>query len=361
MQEKIAPYHTAILIYMSQSGVVIFSMPRLLAETFGTNGYLVLFGFGLISALNLWIISRVPRFCKGKSIFDVLEAALPKIILYPVYLFIAATWAILGCMVAKQYVLIFQMMSFPTTSPMIFKLVVSTLAFLLLIKGIYSIVKAITMFYWMILWMNFLMLFFIPDLELSRLTTFFFKEGHDPLKGTLDIYTAFLGYEICLLLLPFFDPTGNWHRAAQIGNLMSTLVYFTASLMCFTFFSFGQLRSLTFPLLDTLAYIRLPFIERLENLLYSFLLLNTLDTSVLYYWSAKEALQRMFKPSKRILISFIIVFGTYSLSFIPTTIRDVQNWLSVTGHLTMYIAFLLPLMVIGAAWMKRKEQSHGQG
>jgi len=356
VQEKIAPYHTAILVFMAQSGIVIFSLPRLVAETFGTNGWLAIPGFGLFSALNLWVISKAYNLCKGKSIFEIMENVCPKIVLYPFYLLCAAIWALLGCMVVKEYVLIFQMISFPTTNPMVFKFCISLLAFLLLIKDIYTISKAITMFFWLFIWMNLLMLAFIPDLEASRLTTFLFQEGGQWFQGSVKIYTAFLGYELCLLLFPHFDSTGKWHQSAQIGNLAVILTYTAICLIGFMFFSFEQLRHLTFPMLDTLAYIRLPFIERLENLLYSFLLLNTLDTSVLYYWSAKTALQRVFPKGNNKWLSFVIVFGTFAVSFLPKTLKEISDWLYVIGHGALYIAVFLPIIVIGMAWLQRKGQ-----
>lgn len=63
-------------------------------------------------------------------------------------------------MIGKKYVLIFQMLSFPTTNPMVFKLAVDILAFLMITKGIYSISKAATLFFWLSAWMYLLMLWF---------------------------------------------------------------------------------------------------------------------------------------------------------------------------------------------------------
>ncbi|OXM86907.1 GerAB/ArcD/ProY family transporter [Paenibacillus rigui] len=356
MQEKITPYQTAIIVFMAQSGIVIFSLPRLVAETFGLNGWIAVPGFGIISAINLWLVSKAYRACKGRTIFEVMEAACPKSLLYPIYLVIALTWALLGCMVVKEYVLIFQMLSFPTTNPMVFKLSISVLAFLLLIKGIYTISKAITMFFWLFAWMNLLMLFFLPDLELGRLTSFLFHEGEHPFKGSIKIFTAFLGYEICLLLFPYFDASDKWHKSAQIGNMAVVFVYTSICFIGYTFFSFEQLRHLTFPMLETLAYIRLPFIERLENLLYSFLLLNTLDTAVLYYWSAQQTFQRIFPRLSDKRLSFIIVLCSFAIAFIPKTIKEVEDWLYVVGNSALYIAYLLPLAIIGIGWISGKER-----
>jgi hypothetical protein len=53
MKEKLYPVHIAILVYMIQTGVVVFSLPRIMAEAFGYNGWLMVPVFTLIAALNL--------------------------------------------------------------------------------------------------------------------------------------------------------------------------------------------------------------------------------------------------------------------------------------------------------------------
>lgn len=53
----------------------------------------------------------------------------------------------IGCLVAKQYAMIYQILIFPTTSEMVLKLFVDVLVFLYVAKGIYTMSKANT-FLW---------------------------------------------------------------------------------------------------------------------------------------------------------------------------------------------------------------------
>src|SRR5690606_36384886 len=205
MNEKLHPFHITILIYMIQTGVVIFSLPRLLAEYVGYNGWISIILFYTIVTLNITVISLVYRLSDGKSIFKIIEQALPKIIYIPIYIFLISIWTLTGCMIAKQYIIIYQAFVFPTTHPMFIKLVVDILAYLLLIKGIYNISKAATIFFTIVIWTIFLLLFFVADFQGVNLTPFFFKESPGQISGLVNILTAFLGYELVLLIIPFAE------------------------------------------------------------------------------------------------------------------------------------------------------------
>ncbi len=346
MNEKLSPFQIAVLVYMIQAGIVMFTLPHQLADYFGTNGWLVLFPGLLVTSFNIYLITLVYRLGEGRSVFEILEHSLPKIVLYPVYLFLASVWMIFGCMIGKKYVLLFQMISFPTTNPMVFKLAVDILLFLMLLKGIYGITKATTLFFWMSAWMFVLLLWFVPSFSWARLTPFVLKGGHDYIKGAQEIYSAYLGYELSILLFPYIDRTKKAMLGIYIGNAYLSVVYICLSLVCFGFFSLGQLQKLLFPLIDLLAYIQFPFIERLENMLYGFFLFKILITVVMYWWGAQEALARVVPKLKNKVMIIIMITISYGISFIPKTLDQVNLWITNLGYATTLIAFCLPVILI---------------
>lgn len=346
MTEKLNQFHLGILVYMTQTGVAAFSLAQVLAQYFGTNGWLALLLVSLVVTFNIYLISIVHKRGEGKSIFEIMERTIPKFVLYPFYSGLVALWAVTGCMVAKEYLFIFQMISFPTTSPMTFKLCIDLIAFLLLIKGLYVIARASTLFFWLMVWMVLLLLFFIPDFRAVRLTPYIFQDGESWLKGSISVYLSFLGYELSLLLLPYIDRKTSFFKGVFFGNLGVTLTYLSFSFVAFGFFSLGQLKMLMFPLLDMLAYIRLPFIERLENLLYGFILFTTVITVVMYWWAALEVSLRLFPKGGKKLNGFVIVAATFGISFIPDSLPDVHHWLSTIGKVELILAFGLPLVLI---------------
>jgi hypothetical protein len=334
----------------------LFTLPRLLAEHFGTNGWICLVIVYLAVIVNLMLISAVYRMGNGISIFEIMERSIPKIFLYPFYLAIASLWAIVGCMAAKQYVLIFQMIAFPTTSPMLFKLAFDLLAFSLIIKSIYNIAKAATVFFWLSSWMLLLMFYFYGEFEWSRLTPFLLQDGAMTMNGFFSIVIAFLGYEVCLLLFPYSDKRTKLMKAAQIGNFMTFFTYLYISIIAFGFYGHEHLKTLQFPMLNILAYIQFPFLQGTENLLFGFFLFSILITTVMYWWGAKEVCQKMFSINRR-LLAIIILLVSFCISYIPDSLSDVNNWLTTLGFMEFGVAFVLPvgLIVLLLAQRKRDE------
>ena len=240
IKEAMSYAHVVILIYMVQTGVTVFSLPRIEAQYFGTNGWLsVLVCFAAVSA-NIFVIGLVYRLGKGRSIFELMEQALPKWTLSPLYGILICVWSMLGMLVVKEYVLIFQMMAFPTTNPMLLKLVVDLLILYLVTKGIYNIGKAASVFFWLIIWMLLLLLFFFGDFDWSRMTTFVFQGGEDWRQGFIAIMTAFLGFELCMLLFPYSTRKTKIIRATLAGSGLLTFSYLTLSIVSFFFSAYGN-------------------------------------------------------------------------------------------------------------------------
>jgi|GEM_PF-438673 len=358
MREKLHPFHITLLVFMIQQGVVVFSLPRLLALHMGYNGWIALFAYWGITTLNIMLISIVYRLCDGQSIFHIIEQSLPKIVVIPLYSFMILVWTLIGCMAAKQYVIIYQVFVFPTTHPMFMKFVVDVLAFILVIKGIYNISKAVTSFFWLVIWTVLLLLFFIKGFNWVDLTPFFFHEASEPLIGSLNIYTAFLGYELVLLLFPYSEKGKRFMKAVHIGNLFTALTYIAIAFICFGFYSFNQLKRMKYPVIDLLAYIELPFVERIENLIFGIYIFTALIGVVMYCWAAIETTQRIIPKAHSNWLSAIIIATAFAISWIPKVLSEVEKWLQYLGYMEIGIAWGLPLILIFILlFKKRRDES----
>lgn len=358
MNEKLNGFHIFILIHMIQVGVGIFVLPRIAAEYFGYNGWLMLIVIAATAAFNIYLIWVVWKMGNGTDIFTIFESFLPKWIVYPLYVMVGLTWSLTASLVAKEYVLIFQVTAFPTANPMSFMFVVSLLAYLLIAKGINAVVKASTVFFFLILWMLPLQFPFYNDLQLSRYTFYVFQEGKEHVTGFLNLYGSFLGYELCMLLFPHIHQKTRFFTGVQLANVVSFFVYISVCLVCFGFYSLQQLKLIMFPCIDLLAYIKFPFIERAENMLFSFLVFRILITIAMYHWSASLFLQRVFKKSKRARITLYMMVITFLISFIPSVLDEVGKWLFMGTYVMIAYAFLIPICLIGILFIQRWRRQH---
>lgn len=353
MNEKLNGFHIFILIHMIQVGVGIFALPRIAAEYFGYNGWLMLVVIAAIVAFNIYLIWVVWKMGNGTDIFTIFESFLPKWIIYPLYLMVGLTWSLMASLVAKEYVLIFQVTAFPTANAMSFMFVISALAYLLIVKGLNAIVKASTVFFFLVLWMTPLEIPFYNDLQLSRYTYYIFQEGKDHWEGAFNLYGSFLGYELSMLLFPYVQQKVRFFTGVQFANVLSFILYVSMCLICFGFYSLQQLKLIMFPCIDLFAYIKFPFIERAENMLFSFLVFRVLITIVMYHWAASLCLQRIFVNSKLARITLLMMVITFLISFIPSVLDEVGKWLFIGTYLMIAYSFVLPIMLIGILSIQR--------
>lgn len=346
MKEKLNSFHIFILIPMIQIGVGIFSLPRVAAEYFGYNGWLMLFIIAGVVAFNIYLMWIVWKMGKGESVYAIYERYLPKWIVYPLYVIMSFSWSMSASLVTKIYVLIFQVTAFPSANPMVFMFAMSVLAYVLIIKGIYTITKASTVFFFLVFWMMFLEFFFFNDLKIARYTHYVFKEGKEFWKGGLNLYSSFQGYEFCLLLFPFIQQRTRFFTAVQLGNVFTFAVYLSVTVICFGFYSLQQLKLIMFPFLDLLAYIKFPFMERVENVLFSFFVFTVIITVVMYHWAASLTIQQIFKHTKANKITLYVMGTTYLISFIPSVLDEAGKWLFNIGYVNIALSFCLPISLI---------------
>ncbi len=346
MKERLYLSHISLLVFMIQTGVAALSLSRKAALYFGTNGWLSILILGCFAAMNIGLIAVVNRMGEGKSIFQIIDQSVPKFIAFPMYALLAVYLAVIGCLVGKEYIHIFQLIAFPTSSTFMLNACFDLLVFFLVTKGIYNISKAATVFSTLILWMVFLLFAFSNDFEFERMTPFVFKEGKYMLSGAIDMFAAFVGYELILFVMPYADRSKKWMKSVQIGNLMTTLTYFSFVFISYGFFSLEQLKIMLYPLLDMLAYIQLPFVERLENLLFSFLLFTVVVTSTMYTWASCESVQNIFPKANRNVMVMFIVFVMFLISMIPDTMFELELFLRVLSYGEAVFSFVFPVFLI---------------
>lgn len=353
VSEKLNRLHIALLIFNTQTGIVLLTLPRITAKYFGTNGWGSILIVFLFVTIDIMLMNLVYRLGHGASVFDILMSSLPRIILYPIYILLGALFAMIGCLVIRQYTMIYQMLIFPSTSDFLLKLVVDILVFLLVIKGIYTISKA-NVFFVVFLFIQFpIALYFIPSFDFVRLTPFFFQGGSNIMEGFIRVFGAFMGYEVMLFLFPYAEKNNKWLKYVHIGNGLTTLIYLLITLESYGFFNVDELIHLAFPILDMYAYVSLAFIERMQNFLYSFFILSILQTGAMYYWSSSIIFSQLLPRVPWKFSVFFIMTITFLITLIPKSLLEVEEWFRVMTIIEICVSISFPLLLIVLLFIQR--------
>ncbi|MBW3113432.1 MULTISPECIES: GerAB/ArcD/ProY family transporter [Bacillaceae] len=356
MKEKLHPFQVALLIYMIQSGVTLFSIPRLSAEAFGTNGWIgIVILFGIVT-LNILLIGLVNKYGNGQSLFMIIENIFPKWLFVPFYLFLSIIFTLLATLVTKKYILLLQMLFFRDTPSIIFVGMFFILSFFLLKGCIYEIGKATVILFFMTIWTMLLLTFHLSEFSFTRMTTFMMKGDKDLFSGGLNVFSAFLGYELSIFLIPYVRK--NFTKGVFFGNAITSFIYISVSFVCYGFFSFEYILHDLYPVISLIEYVKFPFVERVENLIFTLFALKVLITVVMYLWASKELISHSFQKLRPNFISLLLLTVGTLISFIPDIIREVDQWLTMLTYFDIGIAFLLPiflLLLIGLNKVKQKK------
>lgn len=355
MTEKIHYTQLAVIVYMIQSGIILFGLPRIVAEAFGTNAWLGTIGLSGIVLINLYLIILVYKKGNGKSIFSILEEGLPKLILYPLYLYLIASFGILGVLVGKNYALLIQLTMFPDINPNLLLAYFLIVAMFFVSKGIYNIAKITVICFFFTIWTTFLLLLIVPEFSFVRLTPFIFQDALDPFASGLDAYSAFVGFELTLFLIPYIQRDGTFGKAIVVGHLFTTFIYTAVCFMAMGFFSLEQLRGTLYPTQEILKFMETPLIERIENFVFGVFMLKIIVTTVFYHWAALEITKRIFKKTKETKLLFFLFFSTFSIATIPTIQREVNEWFTIVVNPYIFFVFCFPLLLLLLLWIKSKQ------
>ncbi|MFJ5762151.1 GerAB/ArcD/ProY family transporter [Neobacillus sp. NPDC093182] len=343
MKEKLSPFQASILIYLIQSGVTLFSLPRLVAEAFGTNGWIGLIIISIIVNINLVLIWLVFKISKGKSMFEIISI-FPKWITLPFCLFIAVVWMLLGIMVMVKFTMIIKVLFYQNVSLIYLLSMFYILTYVLLKKDLYQIAKSTVVIFYFTVWTIFLLAFHLPEFSFIRLTPFIFEGETDMLKGGMSIFTALLGYELSILFIHMIER--KQLKSLIAGNSITAVIYFGVTFVSFGFFSFEQLLREIYPVVTLLGYISFPVLERVENFTFSVFGLKVLMTTVMYLWGSKELVQYQFKRIKSNFLLIGILTISFFVSFIPKVIKEVEQWLTYITYAATVIAFLVPIFLL---------------
>ncbi|MBP3963196.1 GerAB/ArcD/ProY family transporter [Paenibacillus lignilyticus] len=344
MNERLRPLQLSILFYSVQNGLYLYTLPRITAQYFGTNGWLSIIFIFILVNLNIAMIAIIYKLGKGRSVFEIIEATVPKWVMVPVYLFILCVWIGLASMIMREYIFIIKIFFYPALPAFYFVLFFTLLSFQLLTGGIRHITRSFVVLICFVMPMIVLLIYLIPEFEFARFTPFYFKGGTDYFQGTLHVYSVYLGIEVSILFFPMVAK--NWTKSLFIGNFFSLVVYLMVTFTCFGFFSFDQILNDLYPIMTLFEYTEVTFLSRAENLCFCVFAFKVLATTVIYFWGAQKTLEHIARKVKSGLWILCILAAGFILALLPDSVAHVDKWSTWLSNSAIVIAWALPLFVL---------------
>ncbi len=359
MNEKLHYTQIAVIVYMIQSGVILFALPRLVAEAFGTNGWLGLVLTSGIVLVNIFLIVLVYNKGNGQSIFSILEASLPKWIYLPFYFLMVVNFSFIAVLIGKNYVLLIQTTIFPTVGANPFLIYFLITALFFVSKGIYNMGKITLVFFFLTIWTTFLLLLLLPEFSFQRMTPFIFQGASLSFEKSFEVYTAFVGFEIVLFLFPYVQNDRKFSKAVIFGHLFTTFIYLAVCFVAMGFYSFGQIKNILYPTQNLLKFMETPLIERIENIVFIVFFLKIIVTVAFYYWASVETAKRVLTKIKEKWLLVMIIVASFIFSFFFEIQREINEVLNIIVLGQVIFSFSFPVLLLLLLWLKNMKKKRG--
>lgn len=181
------------------------------------------------------------------------------------------------------------------------------------------------------------------------------------LMGAYSMSFTVVGFEILNVLYPYIKE-GERKKAnkyAQLGLLVTFLIYLYIMIVTLTFFSGHQLENTIWATLTLFGIIRLPFVERVEIITICIWMIIILPNLCLYLWAAFRGTLHIVnvKPKTFVwLFSGIIFF----LCFFVKTRTEINLMNNLFGKIAFVVVFIYPfILYLFASIKKRRRKAPG--
>ncbi|MGZ4107329.1 MAG: GerAB/ArcD/ProY family transporter [Tumebacillaceae bacterium] len=337
-----------MLIHGAQFGIGVLELPRTVAETAGTDGWMsVLIGWAialLVSAVILQIMKRHP----DDTLFDLFRRYFGKVIggtgivLYVVYYLFTAI------MILLTTVFLLKVWILPKTPFFMLMFLLMIPTYLLVRNGVRVIGRYAELVFILALWM---MIFLWIPLKDSHWLHFlpFFKGGW--MKLALSVKTtvfSYSGFELAFFLYPFLKEKQKAWKGMVIANSMTMVVFVSVTIVCFAYFSPYEITQYRWPTLNLLKVVEFRFIERIEIVYLAFYLFVMSRTWVpVLYVVAFGTGQLMGKRDHRSVVPIYLALIVLLTLFFTPSYTVLQKLQKVFGTIGIVLGYGFPFILWG--------------
>lgn len=336
------------LIHGVQIGIGVLTLPRKLADTAGTDGWItIIICWFLATIFSLVIIQVMKKYPNG-TIIDLVSHYFGKWAGKISALIFALYFGLLTIITYIREVLFIQMWILPYSKLFVLVLLIAVPSYFILRNDIHILGRYCQFIFFMTLWLIIIYLMPLKYANWLHLLPIL-KEGWTPVVNGLKTGVfSFLGYEIAFFLYPYLEQKEKASLGIVIANTISLFFFLTVTIIAFLYFSPDEITYYSEPSMVMLKIVEFKFIERLEIVFFSFYIF-VISTTVLPFmymsvFSAKKFVNRF--AQHQYVLFFLIMLFLYIL-FIPPTFDRNSYYQKIAEHAGLVIAAIFPLILWG--------------
>ncbi|ABY46551.1 GerAB/ArcD/ProY family transporter [Bacillus mycoides] len=336
-----------VLINGMQVATGVLSLPRVLAENAGTDGWIaILIGWIFSTISGVFIVKTAARYPED-TIYDILIRLFGKIVGKAFVVIYMMYFAFYTCIVLVNAMLFLKGWLLPKTPDYIVIFLFSIPTFFVARNGPRIIGRYSELFLYMALWIP--LFFLIPLKENGSWMPFFplLKEGWKPvLTAVPTTIFAYLGFDIAFFLYPFLQKKQYAVHGMVIANTLTMLFYLFTTIVCFAYFSPDSITQYNQPVLNLVKVIEFRFLERFDMILLA-VYLTIVSTSWIpaLYCSVFCSSQLLGKQdhSSHVVVLLLLIIGI--IFWTHPSWNEAEIWQQVFSNAGLGLTYILPIIL----------------
>ncbi len=358
--EKISNGQMFAIIINSTIGVGILSLPRLLAEGMGTDGWILVVISLVIVILLTLMITFTAKLFPGKTMVEfgreLVTTPISDIfsIIYFIYLVVFAAFVVrIFGEIVKMYLL--------SKTPIEF-IIISMLFVVAYLSrgGIESIAKIsvllIPVILFPVLFMSFVLL---PDMDFTNILPMFKFSIKDVTSNIIDVFFSFAGFEIILFYTAFVEKPNKAIKYNLVAVIIIAAIYLIVFLLAL--FTFGEIEIThqIWPSISLMETVDFPgaFIENVQGFFMAQWTLVIFSTLISFVFGASLILCKLFRANEQKYFVLPLIPIVYILSLIPDNIAASYDYVSqATYYLGTLAIIIIPILLFISVIIKKRNR-----
>ncbi|MDQ6598892.1 GerAB/ArcD/ProY family transporter [Bacillus salipaludis] len=343
------------LINGAQVGTGVLSLPRVLADKAGTDGWIaILIGWIFSMMANILIVKMVERY-PSATLYEILIRLFGKIIGKAVVLVYMMYFAFFACSTLVNACLYIKSWFLPKTPDYIILLLFSIPTFLVARNGIRILGRYSELSFYLVMWIP---LFFLIPLRDGNWLHFLplLKEGWKPVLSAVPTTTfSFLGFEVAFFLYPFLKKKQYAVLGVAIANTITMLFYLFTTMVCFAYFSPEGILEYNQPVLNLVKLIEFRFLERFDMILLAHYLIVVSTAWIPWvYFSVFCSSKLLGKQdhSSHVVVLLLIFIGI--IFWHQPTWNESEKWQIMIVKGGLLLAYVAPPFLWVYSWIFEK-------
>jgi len=336
-----------------QAGVGMAGLPRIVYLDALHDAWIAVFLAGIVTAIILWFIITMLSQYDSADLYGIHVDVFGKwfgnflSIIYMIYM--SASFFV----IFMNYIEIVQVWIFPRLPNWPLSVVLILLAIYAVYGGIRVIVGVAFLSVVGTIWLLIVILIPIRYGDFTHLFPIMNVHLTQIAKAMHSTTLSMMGFELIMFIYPFVKEKQKTMFYAQIGNLITTLIFTGVTIVSIVFFASVSLEKTIWPIISMFKVVRLPNLERFEFIAVSFWMLVILPNLCFYLWAASKGVSRIFNRKQKTGI-WLIAILSFSFSFFFNARYQMNMATDLVAKTGFFAAFCYPVVLSIIVLMKKK-------